>query len=412
MVFFQNAEALENFKLGHLKLDAQASAVALTARASADLAYRSGVAIVTMAKGGLMYEASVGGQKFSFRPIGSWVFARNCWHHGCLRLTWSPGPLHASGGYPDVNFGLTRPRQPAANCRMPPNPRPATGTEPLGGVVLEPIGSPRGRWPAATVTFLTALYALGYLVWERGTWGSAELRDLIGTVAFMPLNVAIVILNALASRSPVLDPGVRRALRLLAIGGAMVFIGNTISVIYLIALHDNPTVSWADPFYLADSLFTLAALLAFPLARRTRLERWKFVLDAAMVLVGGGVAIWYFSVRPTAAAEDNGVVVTALAYAYPSPACSWCSASPPSCLRRPVDGNRLAFGLLVGGVLVSIIADLTFTFVTLMVGGRTTGWTDAVYLLCYLMLIGSAERYYRRPVAISARPGRRGSGSR
>ena len=69
VVFFQTTDALENFKLGHLKLDAQASAIALTARASADLAYRSGVAIVTMAKGGLMYEASVGGQKFSFRPL-------------------------------------------------------------------------------------------------------------------------------------------------------------------------------------------------------------------------------------------------------------------------------------------------------------------------------------------------------
>ena len=70
IVFFQTRQALDNFKLGHLKLDAQASAIALTARASADLAYRNGVAIVTMAKGGLMYEASVGGQKFSFTPVG------------------------------------------------------------------------------------------------------------------------------------------------------------------------------------------------------------------------------------------------------------------------------------------------------------------------------------------------------
>ncbi len=69
VVFFKTVAALENFKSGRLKLDAQASAVALTARASADLAYREGVAIVTMAKGGLMYEASVGGQKFSFQPI-------------------------------------------------------------------------------------------------------------------------------------------------------------------------------------------------------------------------------------------------------------------------------------------------------------------------------------------------------
>ena len=70
VVFFKDAAALDNFKRGKLKLDAQASAVALTARASADLAYRKGVAIVTMAKGGLMYEASVGGQKFSYRAIG------------------------------------------------------------------------------------------------------------------------------------------------------------------------------------------------------------------------------------------------------------------------------------------------------------------------------------------------------
>ena len=71
VVFFQTTQAMQNFKLGHLKFDAQASAVALTARASADLAYRNGVAIVTMAKGGLMYEASVGGQKFSFTPVGA-----------------------------------------------------------------------------------------------------------------------------------------------------------------------------------------------------------------------------------------------------------------------------------------------------------------------------------------------------
>ena len=69
VVFFKNREAFDNFKRGRLKLDAQVSAVALSARAAADLAWRKGVAIVTMAKGGLMYEASVGGQKFSFQAV-------------------------------------------------------------------------------------------------------------------------------------------------------------------------------------------------------------------------------------------------------------------------------------------------------------------------------------------------------
>ena len=69
VVFLKDQAAMDSFKKGRLKLDAQASAIALTARAAGDLPYRDGVAIVTMAKGGLMYEASVGGQKFSFHPL-------------------------------------------------------------------------------------------------------------------------------------------------------------------------------------------------------------------------------------------------------------------------------------------------------------------------------------------------------
>ncbi len=50
--------------LTELTFGAQASAVAITAGASADAEFNSGIAIFTQAKGGLMYEASVGGQKF------------------------------------------------------------------------------------------------------------------------------------------------------------------------------------------------------------------------------------------------------------------------------------------------------------------------------------------------------------
>jgi lipid-binding SYLF domain-containing protein len=63
-IFFEDAAALENFKRGNYELGAQASAVAVTAGASADANFNGGIAIFTQAKGGLMYEASVGGQKF------------------------------------------------------------------------------------------------------------------------------------------------------------------------------------------------------------------------------------------------------------------------------------------------------------------------------------------------------------
>jgi diguanylate cyclase (GGDEF)-like protein/PAS domain S-box-containing protein len=264
-----------------------------------------------------------------------------------------------------------------------------------------------GRLPPGTVALVTSFYAVLYLVWEQSHWGSATVRDVVGNIAFMPLNLGVFTLFALASRQEVLDPGVRRALRLLALGGAMVFTGNAISTGYVMALKDNPPVSWADPFYLSDSLLTLTALLSFPLARRTRLERWKFLLDAAMVLVGGGVAIWYFSVRPTAASHESNIVVTLLAFAYPLASMLVLLGVTTVLLRGPLDGNRFAFRLLVTGVSVGVVADLTFNVVQLEVGGRSASWADGVFLVCYIMLIYSGELYWKRPVgrqASSAQP--------
>ncbi len=69
VIFFKDKTALDQFTRGNFALSAQATAVALKAGVSANLAYNGGVAIVTMAKGGLMYEASVGGQKFSYKLV-------------------------------------------------------------------------------------------------------------------------------------------------------------------------------------------------------------------------------------------------------------------------------------------------------------------------------------------------------
>jgi lipid-binding SYLF domain-containing protein len=68
LIFFQTDYALENFKGGEFAFAAQASAVAATAGAAANVDYDGGVAVFTHAKGGLMYEASIGGQKFSYQP--------------------------------------------------------------------------------------------------------------------------------------------------------------------------------------------------------------------------------------------------------------------------------------------------------------------------------------------------------
>lgn len=66
VIFFENEKAFEHFTNNNLKFDAQASAVALTEGVSIDVAYHDGVAVFTRAKGGIMFEASIGGQHFKY----------------------------------------------------------------------------------------------------------------------------------------------------------------------------------------------------------------------------------------------------------------------------------------------------------------------------------------------------------
>lgn len=66
VVFFETKEAFERFKENKVEMSAQVSAVAAAAGASANAKYVDGVAVFTRTKGGLMYEASVGGQQFKF----------------------------------------------------------------------------------------------------------------------------------------------------------------------------------------------------------------------------------------------------------------------------------------------------------------------------------------------------------
>ena len=89
IIFFQDKRAYDEFTSGEFAFDAQASAVAITAGAQAQAgstgstagasagspgkqaktSYRKGMAIFVHVKGGLMYEAAIAGQKFSFEPI-------------------------------------------------------------------------------------------------------------------------------------------------------------------------------------------------------------------------------------------------------------------------------------------------------------------------------------------------------
>lgn len=67
---FEDERSLERFKDEDFTLSAQATAVALESGTGANAAYRDGVCVFTMDEAGLMFETSVGGQKFSYKELG------------------------------------------------------------------------------------------------------------------------------------------------------------------------------------------------------------------------------------------------------------------------------------------------------------------------------------------------------
>jgi len=69
VILFETKADLDRFKQNKIEFAGQASAVAATAGAAANVKYKDGVMIFSQVKGGLMYEASIGGQKFKFRSL-------------------------------------------------------------------------------------------------------------------------------------------------------------------------------------------------------------------------------------------------------------------------------------------------------------------------------------------------------
>ena len=92
IIFFEDQRSFDEFTSGNFEFSADASAIAITAAASGSAAttgssvgasggkkdattkgsYHKGMATFTVAKGGLMYQATVGGQKFSYKAKQHW----------------------------------------------------------------------------------------------------------------------------------------------------------------------------------------------------------------------------------------------------------------------------------------------------------------------------------------------------
>ena len=246
---------------------------------------------------------------------------------------------------------------------------------------------------------LIAAYALVYL-WLMSGAGNSTWAHVVHALAFIPMNFGAAVLALRASRRPDTDARIRRALLLIGLAFTSVLLGNVTAFRIKFYENGNPLSAWTNILYFGLYVLGLAGLLSFPLARRVSNEYRKFLLDAATVIVAGGLAIWYLVIIPTRTYELDGFSGTFFGLAYPIASMLLLLGVVTVFLRRPTQESGAASTVLLAGLVLYLLSDLANDLTILQEGWGKVTWTDVTYVVSYIVITTGLARYYWKPPII------------
>ncbi|MEP7087285.1 MAG: GGDEF domain-containing protein, partial [Gemmatimonadota bacterium] len=250
------------------------------------------------------------------------------------------------------------------------------------------------------LSVLLGLYALIYLglmsIARDSTWS-----HVLRAVAFVPMNAGAAVLALRASRRVDTDARIRRALLFIGLAFTSVLLGNVTAFHLKFMENGNPLSAWTNILYFGLYVLGLAGLLSFPLARRVSNEYRKFLLDAATVIVAGGLAIWYLVIIPTRTYELDGFWGTFFGLAYPIASMLLLLGVVTVFLRRPSQQFPGASTVLLTGLVIYLLSDLANDLTILQEGWGKVSWTDATYLVSYIVITSGLARYFWKPPIVA-----------
>jgi len=354
---FASLESLGGWPIDELKLDrsivrpmVSSASFAAIVRTTIDLAHQLGVRVVAE---GVESEAVCSelrvlgcdtGQGFYLgRPMPAATFTE--WMSEPARLV----VRVASSGYPALSA------QPGDE-----GPGLATGVASRAARAVRRAVQPVGGGTLAVAVTMLVIYGL----WQVFRWGGREHQALIGDLAFVPLNGAVVLLAWRASRRADLGPRTCRAWRLLTIALSLYMLGDLLQLAYEVGLHRRAYPTWADAAYLSFYVVAFCGLVSFPARRRSGPERTRLLLDMATVFIGGAVFIWYVALGPAVAASGPFDLLDLVTYAYPVGDLLLLFGGLTMLWRGVPQSSVMALRIFAGGMLMFIAADLTYDYIT------------------------------------------------
>jgi len=257
-------------------------------------------------------------------------------------------------------------------------------------------------WGTIVLSGLAA-YLVLYRLWSFTSSLPPERRTFWSDLAVLPL-IAAFVLARRASRAPDLDAKTRKAWSWLALAFLCNWVGDILFFAY----------QWLLPYPLLNVLHHVAyvllypamliGLLSFPGFLRTRGEVLQFVLDTAIVLLGGLMLFWNFVYGPAATLAGRDFASLARAVCYPLGDLVMLLAVSVIAARHWGERIRVVFLLLLVGLVASLVDNAAYGFQLLSGTGDVALADESLYMLGWFFFAASAHAQRRLALVRTAAP--------
>ncbi|HEX8497845.1 MAG TPA: GGDEF domain-containing protein [Actinomycetales bacterium] len=219
----------------------------------------------------------------------------------------------------------------------------------MHGSDAAPRRQPARRHRVGFTLLLAALggCVLGMLVDGR----DGEVRDGLAGPMLLALSLAGAVLAARAGFHPLLDRRTRVAWRTVSVALALGTAG------CLAFALTEPFPGPGDYLRLACAPMLLAGLVLFPVPRRTVRDRQRLALDTGIVVSGGFIVLWYWSLGPAVVTPDLDRATAVVAVAYPLADLALVLGATKALLSCTALSSRRPLRLLVCGCVCLVAGD-------------------------------------------------------
>ncbi|MEW6128047.1 MAG: EAL domain-containing protein [Acidobacteriota bacterium] len=244
------------------------------------------------------------------------------------------------------------------------------------------------------LTFALGISVTLYIVWTVGGWGGEKLKLFISYLGFLPLGIISFIITLRVSVQNTLPPKARWAWRIIALAILLRATGNWVGFYHDVILASNAVYDWSEIPYILYYPVLLWGVLRFPMKQKGRKVWLTFGLDAASVMLGIGMVVWYFLLQPIALAPYHEGWNLIAALSYPIGDLALIFAITFVLLKQPENNIAGALNLLICSLLINAFGDLGFGYLMLR-GAYTGGGTvDALFILSFYLMAVSAQYQY------------------